>query len=261
MSLPDRFEDRLTRALRDTGALLADTQEPDPEPGLFDPPQPRARPGKPPGLPEPGAVPSPDLIEAALRAVDESIWRDFEYALRAEPSPEREAAAWATRAIREGPAAALDRSRAPAPAVLLAAYRVRREIDRFRGLLRFAPDSWGVLTAVFEPDNDILDILGRHFLRRFGAEPFRIVDLRRETEIASRGGRIVRIEAPWPPSADTEARASGSRRGFGDSEDLWRAYYRAAENPSRSNPRLRLRFLPRRYWKHLPELGQGAEET
>jgi probable DNA metabolism protein len=42
-----------------------------------------------------------------------------------------------------------------------------------------------------------------------------------------------------------------------DDEDLyrslWKAYYKAINIPERKNTRLRLRLMPRRYWKYMPE--------
>jgi probable DNA metabolism protein len=37
-------------------------------------------------------------------------------------------------------------------------------------------------------------------------------------------------------------------------EELWRHYHRTINNESRNNPALQRRFMPKRYWKYLPEL-------
>lgn len=191
------------------------------------------------GLPveerDPGAL----RAERALRALGGDVWETFEYALRTDLAVEGDAAAFAALALLCGPEAAADRSRPEVRAVRAAAFKVRREVHRLLGLLRFAPDPDGVLTARCEPDNEILDLLAPAFRRRFGEDPFRIVDLRRGTTVGSEPDARAR---PDEPASDT------------DPANLWRAYYKAAENPARSNPRLRLQFMPRRYWKHLPEL-------
>lgn len=182
-------------------------------------------------------------VERALRSLGGDIWESFEYALRTEIPLEREAAAFAARALLCGGEAVSDRSRPEVRAVRAAAFKTRREIHRLLGLLRFAPGSCGVFTAFCEPDNEILDLLAPAFLRRFGAEPFRIVDLRRGRAVDSDGLHIAfRISAEKAPGREP------------DPTDLWRTYYHAAENSARANPRLRLQFMPRKYWKHLPEL-------
>ncbi len=191
------------------------------------------------GLPVEGRDPGALRAERALRALGGDVWETFEYALRTDLAVEGDAAAFAALALLCGPEAAADRSRPEVRAVRGAAFKVRREVHRLLGLLRFSPDPDGVLTARCEPDNEILDLLAPAFRRRFGEDPFRIVDLRRGTTVGSEPYARAR---PDEPASDT------------DPANLWRAYYKAAENPARSNPRLRLQFMPRRYWKHLPEL-------
>ncbi len=205
---------------------------------------------------DPRALP----VERCLRALGGDVWETFEYALRTELPVDRDAADFAVRALLCGPEAASDRSLPEVRAVRAAAFKVRREVHRLLGLLRFAPDPDGILTARCEPDSEILDLLEPAFRRRYGSEPFRIVDLRRgvvlETGRGSTGrGSTGRAGLPDPKKevpgpADPEP-VPGSEP---DPVDLWRAYYRAAEDPVRRNPRLRLQFMPRRYWKHLPEL-------
>jgi probable DNA metabolism protein len=180
-------------------------------------------------------------VERVLRALGGDVWESFEYALRTDLAVEGDAAAFAALALLCGPEAAADRSRPEVRSVRGAAFKVRREIHRLLGLLRFAPDPDGVLTARCEPDNEILDLLSPAFFRRFGGEPFRILDLRR--------GRVVESGR----GSGREARGSESA-GEPDPVELWKTYYKAVENPARLNPRLRLQFMPRRYWKHLPEL-------
>ena len=175
-------------------------------------------------------------VERSLRALGGDIWESFEYALRTDLPVEEDAAAFAALALIRGLGAAADRSRPEVRVIRGAAFKVRREVHRLLGLLRFEPDSMGVFTARCEPDNDILDLLFPAFRRRFGADPFRIIDLRRGTVVES------------------EHRARSRPECGRDITDLWRAYYKAAENPSRTNHRLRLQYMPQRYWKHLPEV-------
>ncbi|NLJ47503.1 MAG: DUF4130 domain-containing protein [Treponema sp.] len=175
-------------------------------------------------------------VERSLRALGGDVWESFEYALRTDLPVEAEASAFAVLALLCGSEAAADRSRPEVRAVRAAAFKVRREVHRLLGLLRFEPDSEGVYTAKCEPDNDVLDLLLPAFQRRFGSEPFRIVDLRR----GSAAGSV--LPSRGSPELDT------------DLAGLWRTYYSAAENPARGNPRLRLQYMPRRYWKHLPEI-------
>jgi len=242
------FKQRLERALVTVDARL-NGESRQVTPGLFD---------EAPAFPRKRAHPDSAHAKQALLSLGCGIWETFEYAIRSELPLEDETAAYAVIAIREGSIKAVDRSRPEARAVLAAAYKVRREVHRLLGLLRFEPDEEGILSAYCEPDHDILELLAPAFLRRFGPEPFRIVDLRRGFALASRDGTI-RHE---PARTDR----FGKEPGTGDSaqndssRDLWRTYYRATENPARSNPTLRIQFMPRRYWKHLTEMDDESRE-
>lgn len=181
--------------------------------------------------------------EAALRSLEGDVWETFEYSLRSGLPVDSDAAAFAALALLCGPEAAADRSRREVRSVRGAAFKVRREVHRLLGLLRFAPDPDGVLSASCEPDNEVLDLLLPAFRRRYGEEPFRIVDLRRGRIVVSGCGFGIGVPGFAPPESEAGT----------DPVELWKTYYRAVDNPARLNPRLRLQFMPRRYWKHLPE--------
>lgn len=143
--------------------------------------------------------------------------------------------------------AAMDRGDPAVAATLSAAFKVCREIDRLRGLLRFAPDSLGVYTARCAPDHFVLPGLADHFFRRFGDTPWAIVDEKRRLTLAcSAEGepRLIRVstwKAAESPTPDAWT-------------ELWRNYHRAVNNESRRNPALQRQFMPVRYWKYLNEI-------
>jgi hypothetical protein len=156
-------------------------------------------------------------------------------------------------ARREAEAAAGDRGNPDVETALAAAHRVWKELDRLRGLLRFSPGSGGVHIARCAPDHFVLPGLAGHFTIRFGEAPWAIVDERRGLALvrgAGAGARIIPLE-----EASRGITASGQDPGgAGDPwEELWRRYHRVIANESRSNPGLQTQFMPRRYWKYLPE--------
>jgi uracil-DNA glycosylase len=150
-----------------------------------------------------------------------------------------------------GPDALADHGNPDLRAVLRASRRVRREIDRLSGLARFSPRSDGLFCAPLEPDSNIAAALLPHFARRFGPEDFALVDVRRRLAFARRGGR-------FESAAGEDALAYlPDESGSGDEDlALWRRYFKATENPSRKNPELQRRLMPRRYWRYLPEIAR-----
>jgi hypothetical protein len=132
-------------------------------------------------------------------------------------------------------------------AVLEVSYKVRKETDRLFGLLRFSPSSAGIHTARCAPDHFVLPALADHFALRFGAgTPWAVIDERRDIVLyCAAGGEPLLMREPPPETGCT---------GPDPWEQLWRAYHQTISNEARNNPDLQRRFMPRRYWKYLPEM-------
>jgi probable DNA metabolism protein len=156
---------------------------------------------------------------------------------------------------------ACNRSDDDARLLLEAAAKVWHEIDRMRGLLRFAPNARGWYTAFCEPDHFILPALGEHFFQRFGAASWAIVDERRDLCLSSCSGEPPRVDARGGSRFRHESDGHTARQ-CGDSfpteagqwENLWLTYHQTINNESRKNPGLQRQFMPKRYWKNLPEM-------
>jgi len=140
--------------------------------------------------------------------------------------------------------AAADRGDSDTLAVLDAAYKVQLEVDRMRGLLRFSPCD-GVYAARCAPDHFVLPALERHFSARFGEISWAIIDEKRELCLSR-----------TPPLPAKIVRETADAQGAGGDgwEELWRHYHSTINNEQRKNPSLQRQFMPKRYWKYLPEM-------
>jgi probable DNA metabolism protein len=158
--------------------------------------------------------------------------------------------------------AANDRGDDDVRAVLEAAAKVTREIDRLRGLLRFRPDRAGIYIARCAPDHFVLPALAGHFELRFGGTPWAVIDEKRrlalvrlpgeETRLAGGAAAAFAENAVSPDgAAPAEDAAQGAARDAW--EELWRTYHRSVNNETRKNPKLQRQFMPERYWKYLTE--------
>ncbi|GHV96569.1 hypothetical protein AGMMS50293_28890 [Spirochaetia bacterium] len=147
--------------------------------------------------------------------------------------------------------AAADRGDGDTRIVLDAAYKVRHEVDRLRGFLRFSPGVDGVYFARCAPDHFILPALGEHFTLRFGNTPWAIIDEKRGLSLSRLPGEGQQFGGlPFALSAEPLPKGAGA-----DSwEKLWQHYHKTINNESRNNPGLQHRFIPQRYRKYLPEL-------
>jgi probable DNA metabolism protein len=144
-------------------------------------------------------------------------------------------------------------------AVLSAAAKVTREIDRLRGLLRFRPDRAGIYTARCAPDHFVLPALAGHFELRFGGTPWAIIDEKRALALARLPGgetRLIDGTAALAASTGNAASSDGAApaRETDGWEDLWRMYHHSVSNEARKNPRLQRQFMPERYWKYVTEM-------
>jgi probable DNA metabolism protein len=148
--------------------------------------------------------------------------------------------------------AATDRGDPDVRAVLEAAYKVKREIDRLMGLLRFNPDGRGVYIAYCAPDHRVLPGLAEYFVRRFGAAPWAVIDEKRGLVLSCNGSEEPRMEPL--PSAGQPVKQAKQTEQPDQWEALWRQYHKIINNEDRKNPDLQRQFMPKRYWKYLSEM-------
>jgi probable DNA metabolism protein len=140
---------------------------------------------------------------------------------------------------------------------LKTAYRAGREIDRIKGFLRFSPNAEGLWIARCAPDHAILPALAEHFTARFGEEPWAIIDEARNCILLREKGEDPRL-LPFDPDHPLLSEKIEEKSAGDPWENLWKNYHRVVNNDSRANPKLQKQFLPKRYWKYLPEMDGDA---
>jgi len=128
--------------------------------------------------------------------------------------------------------------------------KVRFEISRFMGLVRFRRAAENLWYAPVNPDADIVGFLGPHFADRLSGQSFLIHDERRDTAFWHGDGAFGIAVLSRMPGALRER-----LRGEAEPEisALWKEYFRRIAIPQRRNPRLQARLLPRRYRPCLVE--------
>jgi probable DNA metabolism protein len=124
--------------------------------------------------------------------------------------------------------------------------KVLHERHIFTGLLRFRESLQGVLYARFSPDNDIVELLSPHFLKRLGKLPFIIHDVSRNKLVISNGVRLKTVRTELPANftpAEKENAVS----------NLWRKYFNSVNVKERINSKQQDGYFPRRYRKYCYE--------
>ncbi|MDR0320431.1 MAG: TIGR03915 family putative DNA repair protein [Treponema sp.] len=137
-----------------------------------------------------------------------------------------------------------DRGNADSLAVLNAAEKVRHEAHRMMGLLRFSPNKDGEFIARCAADHFILPALGEYFTARFGQTAWAIIDEKRKLCLHRKIGEYAKI---------TTDETAGDCNTTDEWEELWKHYHKTINNEERQNPQLQRQFMPKRYWKYLPE--------
>lgn len=124
--------------------------------------------------------------------------------------------------------------------------KVTGEAHNFTGFLRFMEGAGGIFYAPFEPDNDILELILPHFLRRLPAQPFIIHDIGRRKAALYNGKECLIVPADDRVSVTLSEREDAFR-------SLWQEYYGAVNIADRPHEKQMKGYMPVRYWKHLPE--------
>ena len=144
--------------------------------------------------------------------------------------------------------AANNRTNADALTVLTTAYKVQIEVHRMMGLLRFSVNEDSEYIARCEPDHFILPCLGDFFTARFGNTPWSIIDEKRGLALS----RKPRGQAKIIVLEESAENLPAAKRD--EWEELWKHYHKTINNEDRNNPDLQRQLMPKRYWKHLPEV-------
>lgn len=123
--------------------------------------------------------------------------------------------------------------------------KINTERHRFLGFARFMETESGVLYAPIEPDNDIVDLIAPHFIRRL-AISFIIHDTKRNVAVISDGKKFTKFTPPTPLKVYLSANEE-------EIEEFWKKYYQSVNIVERKNIRQMLGYMPMRYAKKMIE--------
>lgn len=124
-------------------------------------------------------------------------------------------------------------------------YKVKNEVHKMKGFLRFMESRDGALYAPYSPDNDITELILPHFAKRLASERFVIHDISRKI-----AGMYDGHECIIGYTGEVEIYLSQYEKAF---EQLWKKYYKAVNIESRKHEKQMKGYMPVRYWKFLPE--------
>lgn len=123
-----------------------------------------------------------------------------------------------------------------------------RERHRWLGFLRFYSPKMGVLFAYFEPANNVLPLIGNHFLKRFPRERIVIVDTLRGLLFIGQRERFNLLFLE-----DWEIDPKAIKDPF---VELWKTYFNEIAVPERINRERQKSRVPLKLRPFLPEFSE-----
>ena len=118
---------------------------------------------------------------------------------------------------------------------------------RFMELLRFSELEGNILIAEFEPFSHVLPIIMPHFADRLSTQPFIINDKKRKLAAVYDTKQWYLLSSedmvlPDYSSSETQYR------------DMWKLFFNSIAIKERTNLKLQMQHMPKKYWKHITEM-------
>lgn len=115
------------------------------------------------------------------------------------------------------------------------------------GLLRFIEIGDNLFYASIHPDNNIIENLGQHFIRRLPSQNFIIHDKNRNIAFLYNTKEYKIIDSTLLTIPDI----SKKEKKY---QELWSAFFKTIAIKERTNSRLQMQYMPKKYWEDLVEL-------
>ena len=124
--------------------------------------------------------------------------------------------------------------------------KVFGECHRLKGLLRFQEVGKNLYYASIHPDNNILEPLGHHFIKRLPTQNFMIHDKIRNLSFLYHAKEYQIVDAlsiKIPDISEEEQKY----------QELWKLFFKTISISERKNPKCQMQYMPKKYWKDLIE--------
>ena len=120
------------------------------------------------------------------------------------------------------------------------------ECHKLKGLLRFQEIGDNLCYASIHPDNNILEPLGHHFMKRLPSMSFIIHDKNRNLCFIYKKDTYKIIDSTnmkLPCISSSEVAY----------QELWKLFFNTIAIRERTNPKCQMQFMPKKYWQDLIE--------
>ena len=132
---------------------------------------------------------------------------------------------------------------------------VSGEAHKLKGFVRFQELTNHVLYAEISPTNNCLLILSEHFKKRLSNEYWLIKDTKRNIISIYDKKNYYLISAS---NLKMNIELNKEELKY---EDLWLTFYNTIGIKERRNDKLRISFMPKKYWQHILEMSDKNEKS
>lgn len=131
-------------------------------------------------------------------------------------------------------------------------FRLRKNVfgesHRLKGLVRFMEISHNLFYSSIHPDNHVIEHVGNHFIRRFPTQNFILHDKNRNIAMLYNQRDYCIIDTP---ASLQITQFSEEEKKF---QSLWKTFFQTIAIKERTNPRLQMQYMPKKYWQDLVEM-------
>lgn len=125
---------------------------------------------------------------------------------------------------------------------------VLREAHRLKGLVRLSEIDNNLFYSSIHPDNNVIENVGKHLIKRFPTQNLILHDKKREIAFLYNQYTSCVIHVPSHIHFDS---FSDTEKKF---QSLWKTFFQTIAIPERKNARLQMQYMPKKYWQDLPEM-------
>lgn len=120
------------------------------------------------------------------------------------------------------------------------------ESHKLKGLLRFTKIDNNLFYSSIHPTHNVIENLGHHFIKRLPTQNFIIHDQNRNIAFLynTKEYKIVDAKSLKIPKISEEEKLY---------QNLWKTFFETIAIKERTNPRLQMQYMPKKYWKDIFE--------
>ena len=137
--------------------------------------------------------------------------------------------------------------------------QVGREKHRMEAFVRFKKTKQGLYVALIAPDFNVLPIIERHFKARYQDQAWLIYDEKRDYGIYYDQNTVQQVYMQINEIDKNIENGFSQDFSLEMDEDeplydqLWKDYFKSVNISERSNLKLHIQYVPKRYWRYLNE--------